>query len=80
MASLSLALALALATTCNRRMPFHARADGNLLVDAGITVSRLRMMEALASLGNDPIKHLDAKWERFVISPDLFRKMVYEGV
>jgi glyoxylase-like metal-dependent hydrolase (beta-lactamase superfamily II) len=33
-------------------------ADGKLLVDAGITASRLRIVEALASLGRDPIKHL----------------------
>jgi glyoxylase-like metal-dependent hydrolase (beta-lactamase superfamily II) len=32
--------------------------DGKLLVDAGITASKPRMMEALASLGNDPIRHL----------------------
>lgn len=32
--------------------------DGKLLVDAGITVSKPRMMEALASLSNDPIRHL----------------------
>jgi glyoxylase-like metal-dependent hydrolase (beta-lactamase superfamily II) len=32
--------------------------DGKLLVDAGITASKPRMMEALASLSNDPIRHL----------------------
>ena len=33
-------------------------ADGKLLVDAGITASRPRIVEALASLSPDPIKHL----------------------
>jgi glyoxylase-like metal-dependent hydrolase (beta-lactamase superfamily II) len=33
-------------------------SDGKLLVDAGITASKPRMMEALASLSNDPIRHL----------------------
>jgi len=32
--------------------------DGKLLVDAGITASRKRLMEALDALSNDPIKHL----------------------
>src|SRR6201996_1090565 len=32
--------------------------DGKLLVDAGITASKPRMLEALASLSNDPIRHL----------------------
>jgi len=32
--------------------------DGKLLVDAGITASRPRIVEALASLSSDPIKHL----------------------
>src|SRR5262245_16485909 len=32
--------------------------DGKLLVDAGITVSRPRIVEALAGLSNDPIKQL----------------------
>ena len=32
--------------------------DGKLLVDAGITASKPRMMEALAGLSNDPIRHL----------------------
>lgn len=32
--------------------------DGKLLVDAGITASKPRMLEALVSLSNDPIKHL----------------------
>ena len=32
--------------------------DGKLLVDAGITASRLRMTEALNSLSDDPVKHL----------------------
>ena len=32
--------------------------DGKLLVDAGITASKPRMMEALASLSSDPIRHL----------------------
>ena len=32
--------------------------DGKLMVDAGITASRPRIVEALASLGSDPIKHL----------------------
>jgi glyoxylase-like metal-dependent hydrolase (beta-lactamase superfamily II) len=32
--------------------------DGKLLVDAGITASKPRMMEALAYLSNDPIRHL----------------------
>lgn len=32
--------------------------DGKLLVDAGITASRPRITEALASLSNDPAKHL----------------------
>ncbi len=32
--------------------------DGKLLVDAGITASRPRITEALASLSNDPVKHL----------------------
>jgi glyoxylase-like metal-dependent hydrolase (beta-lactamase superfamily II) len=32
--------------------------DGALLVDAGITASRPRITEALASLSSDPVKHL----------------------
>lgn len=32
--------------------------DGKLLVDAGITASRPRIMEALGALGNQPVKHL----------------------
>jgi glyoxylase-like metal-dependent hydrolase (beta-lactamase superfamily II) len=32
--------------------------DGKVLVDAGITATRLRIIEALASLSNDPIRHL----------------------
>ena len=32
--------------------------DGKVLVDAGIPTSRLRLTEALAGLGNDPVKHL----------------------
>jgi glyoxylase-like metal-dependent hydrolase (beta-lactamase superfamily II) len=32
--------------------------EGKLLVDAGITASKPRMMEALAYLSNDPIRHL----------------------
>ncbi|WP_162496333.1 MBL fold metallo-hydrolase [Bradyrhizobium canariense] len=32
--------------------------DGKLMVDAGITASRPRMLEALASLGNEPVRHL----------------------
>src|SRR5882762_8704198 len=32
--------------------------DGKLLVDAGITASRPRITEALASLSDDPVKHL----------------------
>jgi glyoxylase-like metal-dependent hydrolase (beta-lactamase superfamily II) len=32
--------------------------DGKLLVDAGITASRARITEALASLSSDPVKHL----------------------
>jgi glyoxylase-like metal-dependent hydrolase (beta-lactamase superfamily II) len=32
--------------------------DGKLLVDAGITASRPRITQALASLSSDPIKHL----------------------
>jgi glyoxylase-like metal-dependent hydrolase (beta-lactamase superfamily II) len=32
--------------------------DGKLLVDAGITASRPRISEALASLSSDPVKHL----------------------
>ena len=32
--------------------------DGNVLVDAGITGSRPRITEALASLSDDPVKHL----------------------
>jgi len=32
--------------------------DGKLLVDAGITASRPRIMEALDSLSGDPVKHL----------------------
>jgi len=32
--------------------------DGKLLVDAGIPGTRARITEALASLGNDPVKHL----------------------
>jgi glyoxylase-like metal-dependent hydrolase (beta-lactamase superfamily II) len=35
-----------------------AGSDGKLLVDAGITASKPRMLEALASIGNDPIRHL----------------------
>ena len=33
-------------------------SDGKVLVDAGITASRPRIQEALASLSNDPIRHL----------------------
>src|SRR5499427_3332446 len=33
-------------------------ADGKLLVDAGITASRPRIVEALANLSSDPIRHL----------------------
>jgi len=33
-------------------------SDGKLLIDAGITASRPRIVEALASLSSDPIKHL----------------------
>jgi glyoxylase-like metal-dependent hydrolase (beta-lactamase superfamily II) len=33
-------------------------ADGKVLVDAGITGSKRRIVEALASLSSDPIKHL----------------------
>ncbi len=33
-------------------------ADGTLLVDAGITATRPRIMGALASLDNAPVKHL----------------------
>jgi glyoxylase-like metal-dependent hydrolase (beta-lactamase superfamily II) len=33
-------------------------ADGKVMVDAGIGVSRPRVTEALAALGNEPIKHL----------------------
>jgi glyoxylase-like metal-dependent hydrolase (beta-lactamase superfamily II) len=33
-------------------------SDGTLLVDAGITATRPRIMEALASLDNAPVKHL----------------------
>jgi glyoxylase-like metal-dependent hydrolase (beta-lactamase superfamily II) len=32
--------------------------DGKLLVDAGITASRPRIIDALASLTNEPVKHL----------------------
>jgi glyoxylase-like metal-dependent hydrolase (beta-lactamase superfamily II) len=32
--------------------------DGKLMVDAGITASRPRIIEALSSLSSDPIKHL----------------------
>jgi glyoxylase-like metal-dependent hydrolase (beta-lactamase superfamily II) len=35
-----------------------AGSDGKLLVDAGITASRPRIIDALASLTNDPVKHL----------------------
>jgi len=38
--------------------PSVCGADGKLLVDAGITASRPRIVEALASLSPDPIKHL----------------------
>ena len=33
-------------------------SDGSLLVDAGITASRPRIVEALTSLSSDPVKHL----------------------
>src|SRR5438270_6811339 len=33
-------------------------SDGKVLVDAGITASRPRITEALASLSTDPVKHL----------------------
>jgi glyoxylase-like metal-dependent hydrolase (beta-lactamase superfamily II) len=33
-------------------------SDGKLLVDVSITASRPRIIEALASLGSDPIRHL----------------------
>lgn len=33
-------------------------SDGKVLVDAGITASRPRITEALASLSDDPVKHL----------------------
>lgn len=32
--------------------------DGKLLVDAGITASKPRMLEALADLGREPVRHL----------------------
>ncbi len=32
--------------------------DGKLLIDAGITASKPRMMDVLNSLGNEPIRHL----------------------
>lgn len=32
--------------------------DGKVMIDAGITASKTRMMEALASLGREPIRHL----------------------
>jgi glyoxylase-like metal-dependent hydrolase (beta-lactamase superfamily II) len=32
--------------------------DGKLMVDAGITASKPRMLEALASLGSEPVRHL----------------------
>src|SRR5262245_8442074 len=35
-----------------------AGADGKLLVDAGITGSRPQITKALASIGDQPIKHL----------------------
>ncbi len=34
------------------------RPDGKVLVDAGIGVSRARIAEALAALGNEPVTHL----------------------
>jgi glyoxylase-like metal-dependent hydrolase (beta-lactamase superfamily II) len=33
-------------------------ADGKVFIDAGITVSRLRILEAVNSLSSDPIRHL----------------------
>src|SRR5262245_27389169 len=33
-------------------------ADGKLLVDAGITASRPRIVEALDGIGPEPVKHL----------------------
>ena len=37
--------------------------DGKLLVEAGITASRPRMTEALASLGKEPVKHvINSHW------------------
>src|SRR3712207_2939907 len=33
-------------------------ADGKLLVDAGITASRPRILEALSSLGKEPVRHV----------------------
>ncbi|MGJ5176479.1 MBL fold metallo-hydrolase [Bradyrhizobium oligotrophicum] len=32
--------------------------DGKVMIDAGITASKPRMLEALASLGNEPVRHL----------------------
>src|SRR5580692_9396474 len=32
--------------------------DGKIMVDAGISVSRLQMTNALAALGSDPVTHL----------------------
>ncbi|MBC9877706.1 MBL fold metallo-hydrolase [Bradyrhizobium sp. INPA01-394B] len=32
--------------------------DGKVMIDAGITASKPRMLEALASLGSEPIRHL----------------------
>ncbi len=32
--------------------------DGKIMIDAGITASKPRMMEALASLGSEPVRHL----------------------
>ena len=32
--------------------------DGKVMVDAGITASKPRMLEALASLGSEPVRHL----------------------
>src|SRR5260370_28016913 len=39
--------------------------DGKLLVDSGITASRARITQALASLSNDPVNHLINSHWRF---------------
>jgi glyoxylase-like metal-dependent hydrolase (beta-lactamase superfamily II) len=59
------------------------RADGKLIVDAGITATRPRILEAVNSLSRDPIKHLiNTHWhfEHTDGTPAFFTRLIHEGV